>query len=290
MNLTEADATLQLALRNDQFVIADRHRALRDAANVLIERTKVTRTTGTQVLTANNSQVSLAALTTFRAERLIWCELARLDRGTWTTTSAYAVRDIVVGDGTPDAKLYTCNTAHTAAASNEPGTTGGSTYWSTVASKRGNRLSVVPLDAMLRALEDGELAHDPGRQRSPYYQSGYSAAIQGEPRAIAFDDATTLAYVWPAPDAAYYLGLTWWEMLTSFTIGTTSAVALNLPDEYLWPVLQWGAPALLEQPDPADRRASPRWQMFLAEIVKLAGRADPNRASQTLADGSRYLR
>jgi hypothetical protein len=185
----------------------------------------------------------------------------------------FAVRDLVVGDGSPDAYLYVCVTAHTAAAANEPGSSGGSAYWSQVQWKRGTVVAHRSFREVAEALRTGFLHGEPNQYRVAY-QPGLDQWTQGAgngvPRAIGFLNPTT-GYLYPCPDAVYSLALTYVEPLTEWTIGGTS-VTLNIPDEYLEPVLWYGAPAVLETPDPNDRATSTRWQLYLNARNEMASR------------------
>ena len=58
----------------------------------------------------------------------------------WTTSTDYISGNRVYGDGNPNYNVYTCISAHTAAAGNEPGTTGGNSYWSLLTYSAGDRV------------------------------------------------------------------------------------------------------------------------------------------------------
>lgn len=90
-----------------------------------------------------------------------------------------------------------------------------------------------------------------------------STATTGTPYLLAFKDAAT-AFVYPTPDQAYTLTLSYWLPFTRWTPGQASgAVVLNIDDEYIQPVLAEGACAVLKGPSPDAAYASAAWTRFL---------------------------
>ncbi len=66
----------------------------------------------------------------------------------------------------------------------------------------------------------------------------------GVPTLLAFDaDATVLVY--PRPITTHTLSLTYRKPLTTFTAGTASNPEINIPDEYVYDVIWWGARSYL---------------------------------------------
>lgn len=76
-----------------------------------------------------------------------------------------------------------------------------------------------------------------------------ASASSGRPEMVAFHGATALLY--PDPDAVYNITCNTWELLdeTGWTLGgtdgTTVAVVLNMPEQWVRDVLWWGARAYM---------------------------------------------
>ena len=232
-------------------------RALLMAGNEFVRRTRCTTTQDTVTVTDNDPEVDLSPLADFRPERMTRIEIAYNDRGTWATSTAYSVNDLVQGDGSPDTLLYRCVSAHTSDGTNEPP---NDTYWAQVQWKRGPEVSVSDYDSIADMLSG----------RSYVALPSIAVTTPGQPRSIGFLTSGT-AYVYPVPDAAYILSVIYYQPFTDWQLGTEMAVTLNIPDEYINPVLFYGAPALLESPDPTISRSSARFQQFEIEIDKLSG-------------------
>lgn len=214
-------------------------RALRVACQEFVRRTKVTRANGSKTLTVDNPVVDTSAITGFRPERFISAEVGYDDRGTWATSTSYTKRQLVVGDGTPDAYIYYCVTSHTSSADNEP----PNAVWSRVYSRLGDEIT-------------GPYSYEHIRDRLTVYGQ------TGMPEEIAFEDLDT-GYVWPVPNLAYPIKIWFYNDLTSWTLGGSDSTTLNIPDEYLDTICWTGAAAVLDEPQPDTLASNPQWRWFL---------------------------
>jgi hypothetical protein len=96
-------------------------------------------------------------------------------------------------------------------------------------------------------------------------------ATEGVPRVAAFLDATTM-YLWPTPDTAYTAKLRFWQPFTAWTPGAADGSAtLNLPDDYLHAVLNFGAAAVLKSPAKEQAFASKAWEQFEKYVQQFKG-------------------
>lgn len=269
------------AATNDPFDKEAIIRAIRFCGEEFCRKTDVARKSGTVDTTADTAEVSLSSLTAadggtgpytnFRAEYLIRAELQYKDQGTWATSTAYSVNELVQGDGDPDAKYYVCITAHTSdTANDQPGDgTNWTTYWRQVAWKRNKELMLVDFGSISNKLESTmvddtwvipELTSD-------------------EPTQIALDYPNT-AYLWPVPDSVYTLRVTY---RSPFVDTDTGDPTLNIPDEYVHGILQWGAPAALQHTSPENRYANDawaKWQGWLRDVGGDTGFGSRGRYTQ----------
>ena len=81
--------------------------AIKIALERLIRVTDVTRNTDTVSLAANVATADFSAITRFNAGKIKRLQTGYSDQGTWLVGTAYAVNDLVQGDGTPDSLLAT---------------------------------------------------------------------------------------------------------------------------------------------------------------------------------------
>lgn len=200
--------------------------------------------TSAAAMTANNPEVSISALlpdvatavnTGIRPERVQRAELAFTDRGAWSASSvSYAVNDLVTGDGNPDSYFYECVEAHTSSSSNQPGESGGSTYWVRRQWKHGDLIDLTNRDSVARLLGDRPIFR-------PYLPLDFvfapdPAASPGKPRIGAFL-TQDIFLVWPAPDAAYKVRFLVQYPVTEWEPGENSAVTIAVPDNILIPAI-----------------------------------------------------
>lgn len=287
MKLFDAvDIVRQTALNaatNDRFEEPDIIRAIRFCGEEFCRKTDVVRKSGTVDTTAGTAEVSLSSLaaadggtgpyTDFRAEYLIRAELMYKDQGTWADATAYVKNELVQGDGTPDSKYYVCREAHTSdAANDEPGTgTNWTRYWRNVAWKRNSLLRVVDFATISDKLDSNIIDE----------QWVVPEITSSEPNQIALDYPGT-AYLWPVPDTVYTVRLTY---RSPFTGTDTGNPTLNVPDEYMHGILQWGAPAALQHTSPENKFANDawsKWQNWLRDVSGDTGFA--SRARFTKCD------
>lgn len=94
----------------------------------------------------------------------------------------------------------------------------------------------------------------------------------GLPTHIGFRNRAD-AYVYPEPDAAHTLKLVYFAPFTDWTPGTASPgdVTLNIPDDMIYGVLWWGAPAILEHTSTKARYQSESYRRFQEHIRDCRG-------------------
>ena len=98
---------------------------------------------------------------------------------------------------------------------------------------------------------------------------------QGEPLRIAFDTSTsTRPFLHPAPDAAYSYTITYLNAPTQWTAGAgTGGAPFNIEDDILRPMLQWGAPALLQHNVVEQKSvgSDPAWSLMVEHLDTILG-------------------
>ena len=98
---------------------------------------------------------------------------------------------------------------------------------------------------------------------------------QGEPLRIAFDTSTsTRPFLHPAPDAAYSYTITYLNAPTQWTAGAgTGGDPFNIEDDILRPMLQWGAPALLQHNVVEQKSvgSDPAWSLMVEHLDTILG-------------------
>jgi len=228
-------------------------RAFRRAAfAILNEVPKLTRASLTKDLTAFIAEVDLTGEARFREENIFAMEITLKDRSTWATSTSYAVRDVVVGDGSPDAYLYKCISAHTSAADKEPPNT---TYWQRVYSKFGDKVDG-PID----------FAH--------MYRLLTKEGSTGLPTHLAINEHGT-GYVYPAPDDTntytlkiwYYGGLVTDKSGGAFVVGeSTSSLKILIPRQFMDDIME-AAAAVLDAPMPDTLTSNPTWQRYIGITI-----------------------
>ena len=278
MNLLQIRNSIKQAIQSDEYSDPAIDWGYWAAGHELMRQVPVAYSEATKNLTPHDNEVDLSTIDGFRSERCLRAEIGYNDRGTWVTGSSYAVNDLVIGDGTPDSKLYVCTEAHTADSGNEP----PSEKWKQTENRRGTRMDIRTYDEVVdpHAYTDSDPYFWP--YRDEYQGAWYDTSYVGQgdtpdrPRVIGFANHKT-AYVRPTPPIAYPLRLTYRESLHDFTIGQPGAenVTSNIPDEYLPAVTQFGAPAYIEYPDPSDRASDYRYQRFVELIEQFKGVASP---------------
>ena len=219
-------------------------RAIQAAGNRFNQNSRIVRRSAEVNLTAELAKIDLSAdadFTHFRPERLIRAEIGYSDQGTWATSTAYTLNQMVQGDGSPDSRYYRCILAHTSSASDEPGGTGDwQSYWELLAWDQGEHLENVAISTIGRLLNED--------------------TSTSKPTKIAWQDNADTAYVYPAPDTVYTLRVYFWEPLLlknastaaieTWVIGDSGdgAHELNIPEEYTHEMLIRGALPILNRP------------------------------------------
>lgn len=223
---------------------------------------------------ANNPELDVSTLN-LRPESIIRAELAFTDRGTWASGTSYNVNDLVQGDGNPDSKFYVCSTANTAAAGNEPGTSGGDSFWTARIWQRGDKIRLLDRETIGRIMGDRAYLR-------PFVPDDYWFA-QGP------DDATgmpcvggfwtvDLFYAYPVPDAAYKMVFLIRQPVDEWMAGTANATTIDVPNKVLLPAIEGMAWYL----DPNHEKA-PMWrQLFDRHIARVDG--------STLVDGQEFFK
>lgn len=265
-------------------------RAFVDIATELILASQVTKTVDeTLTLTDGNPYLDTSSITGFRSDRLIRASTTLSDQGTWSGSSvSYAVDDLVVGDGSPDAYFYRCRVAHTSEAANEPP---NATYWERVGWAGNYPARLADFDTVSRLLNQQPFSRsDMGAYREwPLMETGGSTT-GARPDLVAFLSETK-AYFHPVPDRAYPVRLIWRKPLTwsgAFTPGTASTtLTQNIPDEWISDICRWGVVAMLVYQDPGKRHASLEWGEWQRAKTRAIGKAN-SEMGETLRDPAQY--
>ena len=225
--------------------------------------------TSALAMTANVPEIDVSSLTTMRPERVTRAFLSFTDRSTWAAAASYAFNDIVQGDGSPNSYYYTCKEAHTSSASNEPGTTGGDTYWVRRLWKRGDEIEIRDFKSIAHMLGDRPLFR-------LYLPTDYiftdlsDGDNSGVPRVGAFM-TQGIFVVYPPPDAAYKVTFLMQQAVTAWVPGTESDVDIDVPDNVLLPLLFYGAAYFLM---PGTDEAQGRLASFRRHIQLIAGQTN----------------
>lgn len=272
MLLSELRDSAKLYIRGGtSFADADYDRAARDCLHYMVSQgLDVMRSTATVTLTANDPHVDLTAPVAagFRAERFIMAEIGYVDEGTWASAATYDINDLVQGDGNPDSYLWVCTQAHTASASNEPGSSGGAAYWTRVDNRLGTRLRYRAYNETVnpRGRRYPLVRHADGWYYYDDYQSDPNVAgglTSDRPQLIGFRTPTD-AYVWPTPERSFPLNLVWRSVVPAWEYGaggTVASIEFYLPDEYTNALFHHGIPAKLMHPQQPDQ-----WRAFTNEV------------------------
>jgi hypothetical protein len=93
------------------------------------------------------------------------------------------------------------------------------------------------------------------------------------PQAIAWRDNDN-AIIYPTPSLAWVIDVDYWQPFTSWTIGTATpaSVTLNIPDEMIHGVLQYGTTAYHQADAPDDKRFNTSRRLFDEHIISCRGR------------------
>lgn len=264
LTLTDVRAIVRSSLHVSVQTYSDSEvdRAVKAAFNELITETSLSRTSGTITLTANDATVDVSTITLFRPERIVRAQIVYNDRSTWLTATAYAVNDLVRGDGSPDSLLYVAHTAHTSSASNEPGGSSTTDNWTRVNWKGGFQVQIKDYD-FVASLLDGEPTEMPIVQAT--IETG-PATESARPFCIAFFDSDT-AFVYPVPDIAYKLEIIYKQALETWTDGASggSVTFASIDNEFISQAAWLGPLTYLETSD----TQSAHWSRYRDEWRRL---------------------
>lgn len=108
------------------------------------------------------------------------------------------------------------------------------------------------------------------------------------PQRIAFRTPTA-AVLFPTPDAAYDLRLTYTPPLTDFAPGTAAAVSLNVDPRYARGALWWGATAALQHTEVEHDYGRVSWRRFLEHCQDVSSRLSLAGGGVDLKDPDAYL-
>ncbi len=72
------------------------------------------------------------------------------------------------------------------------------------------------------------------------------------PQIFAYEDAGTNGICYPTPDAAYRIGLWYWQEFTAWTPGASGTLTFNLPDDHLRVISVDGVRAFLQSDEPEN--------------------------------------
>lgn len=259
-------ARLVMRVDSDDWLDTDLERFAIYCGHELVQTCNCTRTTATLNATANTPELDLSGVTDFRQERLLEARVTYNDRGTWATATAYAVNDLVQGDGTPDALYYTCVTAHTSDADTEP----PDSNWTRVRFTPGTHLQHTAAHN-IRAAYNQTLT-----LASPDADAGWTwtnaTEDLGRPHHLGMV-TDTLAWLYPTPDIAYPITLVYDATFAEWTIGQSPSFVLNVPDEFAVKIATEGIPAVAMAGHPEALAGNPLWAMFKESCRRLADRA-----------------
>lgn len=200
--------------------------------------------------------------TGIRPERVVRCEIAYTDRGTWASGTSYSVQDLVKGDGNPDSYFYVCTAANTAAADNEPGTSGGQDYWTRRAYKRGDPIDILNRDTIANQLGTG-VVEGVYPQWWPFPDAGPQAPGQPVKGGFLTQD---IFIVWPPPDLAYKMVFIMQFPVTEWEPGETGAVNLLIPDNIIIPAID-GICSKLDSDHPLAERWEQQFQRHKKKVM-----------------------
>lgn len=269
MRLTEIRKTVRLSMgaEDGEYSDADIDRGIRLCLNEFQRVLRFQRSVSVVVVTAGNAEFSVSA-TDFRPERVLLIERVYNDRSTWADSTSYAVDDLVQGDGDPDSYLYVCIHPHTSSSLNEPP---NESYWVRVPWKRGQTVDQVGFDL----ISDWMVGARPwtGEDACRPMYVGWSPDGKG--------------YVWPVPTSNVRLSVTYANPLPEWTPGTQAMVDLEIPDEYIDPMVWFGVPAALMYRTEGQRVMSDQWNRFKTAILEIKGYSDPD-AGPTVMNPVRY--
>lgn len=104
-------------------------------------------------------------------------------------------------------------------------------------------------------------------------------ASSGEPELVSWA-VDNQALLYPIPDSAYVLDVTYWRPLVAWTLGDTGgatlATVINVPEEYLREALYWGAASAAVLRDPARLALDDKWNRFEDLILRVRDETDPD--------------
>jgi hypothetical protein len=201
--------------------------------------------------------------TGIRPERVVRCELAYTDRGTWSGSSvSYSPQDLVKGDGTPDSYFYVCTTANTSSSSNEPGTSDGDGYWARRAWKRGDPINLINRDNVANRLGTG-IVGGVYPMWWPFPDAGPQAPGQPVTGAFLTQD---LFIVWPPPNLAYKMVFIMQYPVTEWEPGESGAVDLLIPDNIIIPAID-GICSKLDSDHPLAEKWERQFQVHKRKVM-----------------------
>jgi len=257
MQVSEMRTRLATALqRGDQsYSSTDLDYYLQMAFHDLDIKARVDRAIGTVTMLVDNPQVDLSTIAGFDPNRIVRCEIAYTDQGTWSGASvAYVVGDLVKGDGDPDSYFYAATTAHTSSASNEPGTEGGRSVWELRNWKRGNVIELKTYETVARLLGDSD-----NRVLDPLNPYVRDANVQrGKPTSVGVLNRQ-YAFLYPVPTSAWKMDVIQDEPVTEWIAGVEDP-DIDLPLSVLLAVIDPGAASKAEPSTGDGQRRAEMWR------------------------------
>lgn len=270
MTVGEFRDTVRLALLTEGFDTSDIDRTLRFLVSSLHrDGHDISRRDSTITCTPFDNEMDLSSISGFIPSRVLIAEVGYNNRGVWNASlGSIAINDLVQGDGVLDRYFYVATAAHTASAGNRPPDGG---VWTRVRHRRGTPLLIRTYDEV----------QDPPRERGWSYRGSIDrwCGTQDRPQIIGFGPSHTSAVLWPTPEVAYPIRFVLRGELNAWTIGGvdagTLATVINVDGDYLEPVAHLGVPAILEWPDPDERRSDARWTEYRRIVERI--KADAQR-------------
>lgn len=198
-------------------------------------------TTATAAVTGSSDTFTVGA-TDFRPERLIQARLQYVDKGVYGTGVTYNIDELFTYNSIP---FKVTGTVFTTATTTPPNTS----YYQQLATKLGDKMTNVGLDTVAAML-------------------GTTGTSQ--PTSFAFSPGSSTGYIAPLSQTNRILWLQYNPIPTKWVEGTSgaSSIQINIPDEYLRPILR----------------------TYAVGSLQFGDKSVQDKAAQAKADGEKYMR
>lgn len=233
-------------------------RAFQAAVNKLFQEVKPTMTTATAAIVGSVASFQVGTIgpgtanpPDFRPERIIQARIQYLDAGTWNVAGTYFINQLVTDT---DSRYYVCSLNITGTSVGTVSQPPNNQYWQSVPTKMGYPVDHVDMKKVLGWLNHWQGGTNSNPALMTYYWD-YSADNPSLrpwwPNKIGFDTINT-GFIFPMPTQQWILWMQYVQNPVAFEAGTSNDpnILINLPPEYLYPVLTYLAPAILQVGDP----------------------------------------